>query len=453
MNVTNGINQQYLYPESLLPHIKSGWPKATWHKAEHKSPPPDSHILQMLNIAFQASLSSQERRSIRLRIAYCDPDDLLKDVEVRKRNRPIKFNKPRTLSVSEIVQLAPAIDPRQLLIGIRPVPKSNQASDPQLLEIWGLIDSGHSWWEFVRGERKGGLGGSPPPDCLTVSAMSPGNLIASRGGEMIISLEKGKLILPMPDVFYFGPISEYLNDVGRAFHTDVCKDLGVEKYDPDDEDEDYPQRFLKEFIGRVLIRIRDRRHGGTLLMVPDEWSISDTRLREGVDIKYPTIDTDIWSLLVEYVSLHKNFYDNLFNAWSKKPVPAESFNYIQVLDMQYSDAEDLVRDRANLLASLANVDGSVVLTTKLRLLGFGAEVIASSPALHEIRIASDPSGLSGDMRPLTDYGTRHRSALRFCSSHEGLLAFVVSQDGDIRVIKRVGSEVVLWSGTVKESAT
>ena len=187
-----------------------------------------------------------------------------------------------------------------------------------------------------------------------------------------------------------------------------------------------------------------------LLIVPDEWSISDSRLRDRVNIKYPAIDSGIWPLLVDYMSLFRRYFDKLFPAWDAKAVPKKLFSEIQVLEGQYEEAEDLVRDRANLLSSLANVDGSVVLTKKLRLLGFGAEVIAPSPALHEIKIANDPLCSSDKICPITEYGTRHRSALRFCSSHEGVLAFIVSQDGAIRAVRRVGADVVLWPGIVEE---
>lgn len=451
--MTTNMSQQYLYPKSLLPYIKKRWHMAAFPRTQRKRHPPDSHILQMLDIAFQASLSPQERRSIRLHIAYCDPDDLLADVELKQRNRPIKFSNPRPFSVSEIIQLAPAVDPRQLLIGVRATPEDNKDNDTQILEIWGLIDAGYSWWEFIRGERMGALGGSPPPDCLTVSVMNPGGLTVSREGRTIVSLEKGCLILPTSAVFDVGPVGEYLTDIYKEFHSDVCKNLGVDKFDPENEDEDYPQRFLREFIERILLRIRDRRHGGTLLIVPDEWSISDSRLRDRVNIKYPIVDKGIWPVLIEYLSLHRRYYDKLFPAWdAKKGVSHKLFSDIQILDSQYTEAEDLVRDRANLMASLANVDGSVVITKKLCLLGFGAEVIAPSPTLHQIKIANDPLGSSSSICPITDYGTRHRSAIRFCSSHEGVLAFIVSQDGAIRVVKRVGADVMLWSGIVEESA-
>ncbi len=51
----------------------------------------------------------------------------------------------------------------------------------------------------------------------------------------------------------------------------------------------------------------------------------------------------------------------------------------------------------------------------------------------------------GDYKNIELFGTRHRSAFRFCSSFDESVAFIVSQDGEIKIAKRVGSEVILWS--------
>jgi hypothetical protein len=51
----------------------------------------------------------------------------------------------------------------------------------------------------------------------------------------------------------------------------------------------------------------------------------------------------------------------------------------------------------------------------------------------------------GEFRDIEFFGTRHRSAFRFCSSLEDSVAFIVSQDGETKVAKRVGSEVILWT--------
>lgn len=73
----------------------------------------------------------------------------------------------------------------------------------------------------------------------------------------------------------------------------------------------------------------------------------------------------------------------------------------------------------------------------------------------EITCRKDPPNVfaAGDERAsksklrkfdFTQLGTRHRSMMRYCYSNPGSLGFVISQDGDVRAITRLGSKLVLW---------
>lgn len=112
--------------------------------------------------------------------------------------------------------------------------------------------------------------------------------------------------------------------------------------------------------------------------------------------------------------------------------------------MELEEAEEKVKHAASFLSSLSAVDGAVVITDRLRLLGFGAEIIAISPSLKNVRVITDYRENESEYRDIELFGTRHRSAFRFCSSLEDSIVAVVSQDGEIKVAKRVGSDVVLW---------
>ena len=79
-----------------------------------------------------------------------------------------------------------------------------------------------------------------------------------------------------------------------------------------------------------------------------------------------------------------------------------------------------------------------------------AEVTAISPTLKNIRIAHDNKGDIGHMVQLDSFGTRHRSAFRICSNYEDSLAFVVSQDGGIKAIMRVGADLLIWQDINRE---
>jgi hypothetical protein len=48
--------------------------------------------------------------------------------------------------------------------------------------------------------------------------------------------------------------------------------------------------------------------------------------------------------------------------------------------------------------------------------------------------------------PVESFSERDRAALRFCATFEDAVVFVVSEDFGLEVVKRVGEDVVLWSG-------
>ncbi len=47
-------------------------------------------------------------------------------------------------------------------------------------------------------------------------------------------------------------------------------------------------------------------------------------------------------------------------------------------------------------------------------------------------------------RSLQEFGTRHRAMMRYCFEFPETLGFVISQDSDIRAMRRIGGRLVLW---------
>jgi len=91
-------------------------------------------------------------------------------------------------------------------------------------------------------------------------------------------------------------------------------------------------------------------------------------------------------------------------------------------------------------AQASSVDGAVVLDAALSVLGFRVELCAREDEQLPECVALDPE--SSEPRPmgpvrLTAFGTRHRSAARFCARVPGAVAMVVSQDGETRELMRL----------------
>lgn len=412
---------QTTYPDQLLGLVKELWQK----QPQQAEPlPPDGQLQVLFDQAFHASLHSEEGRALTFRIAYCRPEDLRRDASPLRRNTPLPLRGPRRLTVSEMVRIAPAANPHQLLIGIY----LNEARE---LEIWGLIDSGLYWWGYERGERYRFLSGMPP-ECLTVSSFQQGSLTISRGGATLVQLRHGRLLPPISPSFSGDAFGNYVRVIGEELYRQTRERLAAAGDDGAHLDLDFVRQFLMSILQRILWRVQAARHGGTILILPDDWSPDNPAWQEVVQVKYLLDDPGSWPLLVGAMFLNSR-------SGAREGRVAASAAEQQALRQQFDDAADLVLDRISLIASLATIDGAVVLDRRLRILGFGAELLARSPELTEVLT---PDAVE-QRAPIEEFGTRHRSAVRFCYQQDQAIAFIVSQDGDIRIALRVGDGVIL----------
>jgi hypothetical protein len=99
---------------------------------------------------------------------------------------------------------------------------------------------------------------------------------------------------------------------------------------------------------------------------------------------------------------------------------------------------------AHLVADLTHVDGAVVMTTGLDLLGFGGEIAGDLPEVPRVMRARDLEGVEREWVRTDRVGTRHRSAYRLCHILRDALAVVVSQDGGLRFIRWHKDAVTYW---------
>lgn len=254
------------------------------------------------------------------------------------------------------------------------------------LEIWGLIDSGTSLWNFLRHESNHG---SSPPDGLTISSKEPGHITISRLGEVLLTLKGGKLYEPSDRVLYKGPISDFLDKSASLLHKEACKKIGSKYWDKERHDEDYPKRFYIYFLERILNRIREMCHGGTLIIIPDFFTKEDTRLTDRINIKYPCGYNRAWNYLIDALVRNHQYYELHFKLSEQDTISNKEYNDVEKLSYMEEYTEENISNAAGFISALAGVDGAIVMTDKLRLLGFGGEIIASSPSLKKVKEITD----------------------------------------------------------------
>jgi hypothetical protein len=113
--------------------------------------------------------------------------------------------------------------------------------------------------------------------------------------------------------------------------------------------------------------------------------------------------------------------------------------------------QDLL-DTARIIAKLSTVDGCLVFNSDFQLIGFKGEVLVREDSKCVNKL--DEEFKSDEKFDINQFGTRHRSAARFCGKIPNSVVFVVSQDGDIRVFKHMDNGEVgvagpfySWPGT------
>jgi hypothetical protein len=426
---------KYAYPPDLVPEIKKAWVHNREFPGEERPElPPDDALEELLNIAYHTSLLKEEGRQLAFRLVVMPRNEHLLG-DLARPTRIAKFATARPLTASELRRLAPAADATRSMICADLSPEGGWAA-------WGLLDTGANWWQFVRHEADSG---TPPPSYFTISSTGPGEFSISTSGYVLVSLGGGSVYYPQHDVLGSGPVSNHLEPARRSLYRQCVKKVKAKKWDPEGHDNDYPKRFYTMCLSRILLAIQELHHGGTLLLLPSEIGADDSRLADRVNIKHPCNYDYAWDLMTTALTLHREYYDLHFPLWdSEEPISPDGYQKISRIEWQRDENDEALLDCLKFIASLSAVDGAVVLNDRLTLLGFGAEVIAQSPALRDVQLATDANAQNLRTSSIENYGTRHRSAFRFCSSYEDAIAFIVSQDGGIKAVKRIGPNVIMW---------
>ena len=396
--------------------------------------PDDDDLGRLFCEAYFASLQTEEGRRPGFRVMYAPDEEFTRsgDHPHAAHIRLIRFDVPRRYVASEINRLAPAAELTRSLICVHKF-----KSDPSQLQIWGLLDVGDNWWRFIRHESSGGM---PPPNHLTITSVSPGEISLSSQGWILLTLKNGSIIRPAGDALTSGAIADYLSIAQDSLYADAISELGTTRWDNDGNDEHYPKNFYTFFLERILYNVRTRVHGGSILLIPDHIEPHDTRISDRMTVKYPCLYDHAWKQLTSSLVNHRRYYDHYFPlSHGEVDVSIESFRKHCRLSSEEEEIDQCLMDIAQTIAAQMVVDGAKLMTTRFRVYGFGAEVFCASPSLEDVRVADLNARLS-----ISSYGTRHRSAFRLCSNWEDTVAFVVSHDGGVKAVKRVGADVVLW---------
>lgn len=288
----------------------------------------------------------------------------------------------RAVTVHEVMRLAPAV-PLGHSLGIQN--RSGRA------EIWGLLDS-------------------PTRGFIQVTADAPGSLRIHRANLDVCVLRNGAASTFAIEGVNPTFIAEQFPDATRDFVNGIDQLKMGNAFNRD--------LFFSGHWHSVLTAMASTGHGGTLFVIPHQ-DADRAAWKDLARVKYGC-DSDAWARYrATTLDEARDFLADDFVA----PQQDHAAHY----DATWFEA----------IPSLSRVDGGVLLTDRFRVLGFGVEVLPKGD------IAAVK--MNGKSVSIDDYGTRHRTAARFCQNYPGAVAFVCSQDGGIKCMRSLSGEVHVWT--------
>ncbi|MEA5115651.1 MAG: hypothetical protein VB050_16660 [Geobacteraceae bacterium] len=375
----------------------------------------------------------EEDRQVRFRLIIRNPEKIPPGHSPPDGLHPFLFTEPRPCSEDELRRLFPAASFHRSMIGV-------SLDENSVPHIWGIVHTGPRWLQLIHG---GTQKINPLPGSLIIFVTGPGRMTVSVGLTMVAGLRGGKLISSSNDVLSSNWLRDFFAANREEFwrlHQEARHKYGAGWATITPE---FPMLLGQNLIRRVISLICSFRHGGMLVIVPMEFSGERKEINSCLNIKYTFranegkegIQRDIAQIMNEFAQAGGKPSRTDPIGWSE---------YQTVSTPALSRMDEMLFEKAHLLAELTLVDGAVVLNRRFELLGFGAEIAGDLENVTTVQRAIDIEGVNREPQSVRDVGTRHRSAYRLCKALQGALAVVVSQDGQVRFVRWLDGEVTYW---------
>ena len=398
---------------------------------------PEVAIRAVFETMYFASLHTEEGVPITFHIVYLDPenpDPKPPQRMVQDRWACVPLQERLPFSVSVVAKIAPSTDPRSSSLAVYHDEKAD-------IFIWGLIDQGNRYYDFVTYNADSG---PERPGLFQASIVGVGRVIALRGYQVIGDFHVNRIRERAIDAIESGPLHQALSVGIRRFVNYVRTDVGIGAYARRDHWDASLESDWLASVRRLLLRIQQYRHGGAVL-ISSSVDVVDLSVKFRLD--YDRLRTSLRRGAIARIA-HTNASDKIHERYLEGdaetiPVGLYLKESVALTDLEESESE--LDGALWFISLLSRVDGVVVLSPDLVVSGFGGEIRVSTPPTALMQ-ATDEGGTKRRCIPLDYYhfGTRHRSMMRYCAKVPGSVGLVVSQDGDVRAMTQVDGTLLFW---------
>lgn len=399
--------------------------------------PPFEVFAELFECMYLASLKTEESRPVLFHVAYVDPkkpDPAPPKTLVHDRWSCVRLARPIPMSGADFTKIAPASDPRTSSFAV--------FCDQQgRLAVWGLIDQGNSYHDYVNFDSDTG---PDRPGLFQASIAGVAHVVAFIGYEKVADLKHGRLVRTAVDVLQSGIVRKVLDPGIRSF-LDSLRTGWPDEFGENESEEDAVTTLTwRSVLRRLLLRVQNIRHGGAFLITPDQ---SEKGLLVKHQVRYGRLKS---ALQRHAVATFKQktagaTIDEEYMNTDAEDVPMDLYLDEWLAGYDLEEIRNELTGAIWFVSLLTRVDGLVLIGHDLEVKGFGVEItIAEEPT--EIYVAADAWATESLLRKVDyqHYGTRHRSMMRYCAKVPGSVGFVISQDGDVRVITMSDDRLILW---------
>ncbi len=396
----------------------------------------DEDVKFLIDLAFYASVTAEEGRYPRFRLI-----NYQYNAESDEYRTMVEFGEEiRLENVDDIHRLLPAVS--SLNYALRVIKKESGFFCNGIV----LVDDAEFWTDVgeTSFENFFGLEG------FSIRVEGPGDIIVTQSGtnaqtfrlsagraETMVQLDRCEdfkkwlkwVSEKFVDIYL---IDEATKSNNRGFKSSAASDI---------------KSIIEFYIGSLLQKISEGRHGGSFVIIPEKINADAMEEKYNIKLKYKINNLNIGKIITDYWKSGKNIHTlEVTNG-----VPVNEW-YKDFDPRIWKQKRHFLQSSIQAIANLANVDGCVVIDEELNVLGFGGKI--SKPEA-EFKTMSDIERSSVHNRPspiteqdLKGYGLRHLNAARLCQAHAGTLAFIISQDGGLRLFTSVESVLSVMTNEI-----
>jgi hypothetical protein len=346
-----------------------------WRKVSYLEPLSRKQFQELLKIALWSSLKQEEGRFHKFSLCVIPKEDCL---------RPFVLDEPIPFDETHLTKLSPAFDSSANFIGV-------WHGKNKALQIWGFASTKES--RSVE---------------LYCEVFAP--------GQIIISLKE----------YGFYHLTFLVSGIETKFIKESeFSSWVISGYDKNKWSLDYdlPTLLVMVDYKTVVNAMRSHQHGGTLLVVKEEndWKNSIRKPITNFGLGYNEIKENISSRNEILLKQSKLDLGEKLRLILKNP--------------ESDAARETVNKSLKVIGNLTAVDGATVINSNFDILAFGVKIEAKSKPETVLILMPFENEEPKEIKISDLGGTRHQSAAQFVYEQKDAIAFVVSQDGKVSVMK------------------